>query len=80
MAIPTMPGDVLVLETTVGLRIHAVGAVTTKGQQDFHRAQPSPLYIANHDEALAVAQTLAARRGRIFLVKIDSNTWSELAS
>jgi hypothetical protein len=41
-------------------------------------AAPPPLYVANHDEALAVAQTLVAPGRRLYLVKIDSNDWVEL--
>jgi hypothetical protein len=34
-----------------GATIHAVGRVTRDGQQDFH-AEPSPLYIVDHEEAV----------------------------
>ena len=78
MVVPTHPGDVLILQTEKGVKIHAVGRVTRRGQQDFH-AEPPPLYIVDHAEAIAVAQTLAAPANRIFLVKIDSDDWSELS-
>ena len=77
MRIPTQPGDILILQTERGVKIHAVGRVSRAGQQDFH-AEPSPVYIVDHAEAVAVAQTLAAPGRRIFLVKIDSDDWSEI--
>jgi hypothetical protein len=80
MRMHTRVGDVLILQTERGLRIHAVGRVTKKGQEDFHRANPAPFYMVDYDEALVVARTLLPTGGRIFLVKIDTNTWSEVVS
>jgi hypothetical protein len=80
MRIPTQLGDVLILQTERGVKIHAVGRITKNGQQDFHHVEPTPLYIVDHDEAVAVARTLVAPGRRIFLVKIDSDEWSEVAS
>jgi hypothetical protein len=80
MRIPTRLDDVLILQTEKGVKIHAVGRVTKTGQQDFHHAEPAPLYVVDHDEALAVARTLVGLSGRIFLVKIDTDEWSEIAS
>jgi hypothetical protein len=77
--VPTQPGDVLILQTERGVKIHAVGRVATAGQQDFH-AQATPLYIVDHAEALAAARTLAMPGRRMFLLRIDSDEWSELAS
>jgi hypothetical protein len=79
MPFPTQVGDVLILQTEIGLKIHAVGRVVTNGQQDFHRVEPAPVYIADHAEAVALARTLVAPRRRIFLVRLDSGEWSELA-
>jgi hypothetical protein len=79
MAIPTQAGDVLILETETGVKIHAVGTVTRRGQQDFHRAAPRPIYIVDHDEAVAAARAMAAPGRRIFLVRIDSGNWSEVS-
>jgi hypothetical protein len=78
MRIPTQVGDVLILQTERGVRIHAVGRVDKVGQQDFH-AQPTPLYIVDHDEAIAMAQTLLTPGRRIFLVKLDSGQWTNLS-
>jgi hypothetical protein len=69
MRIPTQLGDVLVLQTERGVKIHAVGRVTEGGQQDLHRIEPPPLYIADHEEAVVVARTLVAPGRRIFLVR-----------
>lgn len=79
MRVPTRLGDVLILQTQTGVKIHAVGRVTRNGQQDFH-AEPVPLYIVDHDEAVAVAQTLVAPDRRIFLITLDSGDWSEVSS
>jgi hypothetical protein len=78
MRMATRPGDVLILQTEKGLKVHAVGPVTKKGQQDFHRAHQSPIYVVDHDEALAVARTLVAPDGQIYLVKVDNDDWSEV--
>src|SRR4051794_33866162 len=78
MRIPTQPGDVLILQTEKGVKIHAVGRVARRGQQDFH-AEMSPVYVVDHGEAIAVAQTLVAPERRIYLVKLDSGNWSEVS-
>jgi hypothetical protein len=80
MRIPTQLGDVLILQTERGVKIHAVGRVTRGGQQDFHRVERPPIYIVDHDEAVAVAQAMVAPGRRIFLVKLDSGECSEIAS
>jgi hypothetical protein len=80
MQMPTQLGDVLILQTERGLKIHAVGRVTRGGQQDFHAIEPVPMYIVDHAEAVAAARTLVARGRRIFLVRLDSGEWSELPS
>jgi ABC-type nitrate/sulfonate/bicarbonate transport system substrate-binding protein len=43
----TQPGDVLILQTGRGVKIHAVGRVMRGGQQDFHHVEPAPVYIAD---------------------------------
>jgi hypothetical protein len=79
MRIPTLRGDVLILETESGIKIHAVGPVTTDGQQDFH-AQPSVKYIKNRDAALREARALVAPGRRIYLLNLDHGNWSEVSS
>ena len=69
MRIPTQLGDVLILQTEQGVKIHAVGRVIKSGQQDFHHIEPPPLYVVDHDETLTVARTLVAPGRRIFLVR-----------
>jgi hypothetical protein len=76
----TRPGDVLILQTEKGLKIHAVGRVTKAGQQDFHQVEPAPVYIVEHAEAVALAQALVVPGRRIFLVKLDSEEWLELSN
>jgi hypothetical protein len=77
--IPTQLGDVLILQSEKGVKIHAVGRVARRGQQHFHAA-PAPLYVRDHHEALAVARTLVAPDGHIYLMKMDSGDWSEVLS
>jgi hypothetical protein len=79
MRMPTQIGDVLILENERGLRIHAVGRVTKRGQQDFHSITPGPIYIIDHGEAIAVARTLVSPGRRIFLALVDAKTWSEIS-
>lgn len=43
---------ILIRQTARGVRIEAVGRVTTRGQQDFHRVTPAPIYIADDEEAI----------------------------
>jgi hypothetical protein len=62
------------------VKIHAVGRVTRRDQQDFHAAARPPLYIVDHGEAAAVAQAMVKPGRRIFLVKLDCGEWSEIAS
>jgi hypothetical protein len=80
MAIPTQLGDVLILQAESGVTIHAVGRDTKAGQQDFHHIEPAPIYVVDFAEAVARARPLVAPDQRIFLAKIDSDLWSELAS
>jgi hypothetical protein len=80
MRMPTQLGDVLILQTERGVKIHAVGRVVKADQQDFHRVEPAPVYIVDHAEAVAVARALVAPGRRIFLVRLDSGNWSEVAS
>jgi hypothetical protein len=76
--IPTVRGDVLILQTERGTKIHAVGRVTTAAQEDFHKSEPAPIYVVDHAEAVAVARTLVAPGRRVFLVRLDSDEWSEI--
>jgi hypothetical protein len=80
MQMLTQIGDVLILQTERGVKIHAVGRVIKAGQQDFHRVEPGPVYIVDHVEAVAVARTLVTPGRRIFLVRVDSGSWSDVAS
>jgi hypothetical protein len=80
MQVPTERGDILILQSVRGMKIHAVGRVTTRGQQDFEGVNPAPIYIVDHQEAITAAQVMAVRGQRIFLVKIDNREWSEVSS
>jgi hypothetical protein len=78
MRIPTEIGDVLILQTEKGVKIHAVGRVTRRGQQDFH-AEPTPLYIVDHDEAMTAARVMLAPGRRIFLLNLETDEWSQVS-
>jgi hypothetical protein len=78
MRIPSQVGDVLILKTERGVKIHAVGRVTTAGQQDFHRSDPPPTYIVDQSEAIAAARTLVTPGRQMFLVLFESGTWSDI--
>jgi hypothetical protein len=56
MRMPTQRGDVLILETEKGVKIHAVGLVTMDGQQDFH-AQMNVKYLKGHAAAMGEAKS-----------------------
>jgi hypothetical protein len=77
--IPTQPGDVLILVTEdSSFSTNAVGPVSEPGQQDFqHRMNVK--YLTDRLAAVVVAQTLVAPGGRIFLLNVDTNDWSELS-
>jgi hypothetical protein len=79
MQMPTQRGDVLILETEKGVKIHAVGLVTRDGQQDFH-AQMNVKYLKDHAAAMGEANALVVPGRRIFLRNLDSGDWSEVSS
>jgi hypothetical protein len=76
---PTQRGDVLILETERGLKIHAVGPVIRNGQQDFH-TQETVKYIKDRAAAMVAARILVLPEGRIFWVRIDTGAWSQVFS
>ncbi len=76
--ISTQAGDVLVLRTANSYTIHVVGRVLNDGQQDFQN-QSDLKYERDRGAALAVAKTLRSPGRRIFLVDLDTDTWSEIS-
>jgi hypothetical protein len=56
---------------------HAIGRIPKKGQEGFHRAPPSRIYVVDHDEASGVARTLVRLGGRTYLVKVDGDEWDK---
>ena len=77
--IPTQPGDVLILVTEdSSFSTNAVGPVSEDGQQDF-RHQINVKYLTDRLAAVVVAQTLVRLGGRIFLLNLDTNDWSEIS-
>jgi hypothetical protein len=75
--IPTQVGDVLILETVMGVKVFAVGPVIEGGQQHFH-GKPDVRYLKGREAAVAAAKTLLQPGGRIYLLKLDSGTWAEI--
>ena len=78
MDIPTLIGDVLILETKTGVKIHAVGLVTEDGQQHFH-AQRHVRYVNSRVAAIGQARALVLPGRRIFLLTLESGDWSEVS-
>jgi hypothetical protein len=77
--IPTRVGDVLMLRTEESFTIHAVGLVSTDGQQHFC-GQLNVKHFRDRDSAMVEARTLLAPGRRIFLCDIDTNDWSEISN
>ena len=77
--IPTQVGDVLILRTEATFAIHAVGIVSTLGQQAF-RGQADVKYVSGHAAALAEAKAILAPGRRIFLLDIDFGDWSDVST
>jgi hypothetical protein len=77
--IPTRLGDVLILHTSKGFTVHAVGQVTSDGQQDFHH-QTKAKYIDDRREAETFAKALTEPGGRVFFRNIDTDEWSEIVT
>ena len=75
--IPTKPGDVLILRTKVSFTIYAVGSVTLDGQDDFHRDNKIH-HVRSHSAAVMTAKALLTPTGRMYLLDIDTDEWSEI--
>ena len=73
-AMPTQPGDVLILRTVRSFHIHVVGPVVKAGQQDFC-GQINTRQTPELTEAIAMASRVLSG-GRVFLRNIDTNDWS----
>jgi hypothetical protein len=75
--VPTKVGDALILLTRGPATNFAEGVVTRKGQVKFnlwdHVAHSITVVLA-----IEAAKALLRPRGRIYLVDIDSDDWSEL--
>jgi hypothetical protein len=77
--IPTRTGDVLILLTDHTFTIHAVGQVTTNGQQDFD-THVNVKYETHRAAAVADARVFAGPGQRIFFRNIDTDEWSEISN
>jgi hypothetical protein len=73
--IPTKRGDVLILCTRWTFSTCAVGLVVADGQQDF-TSQPNVHHLKGQDDAIAAASRLLGPGGRVFILDIDTRTWS----
>ena len=76
---PTRPGDILILWTDTTFHIHAIGRVSTEGQQDFYR-RSEVTYERDREIAVGLAKGLVAPGGRIFLQHIDTDDWYEISA
>lgn len=76
--IPTHRGDVLILWTTRSYSVHAIGRVSTDGQQDFRNSETSLKYKVDYVAAVALAKALVLPGGRIFFRNIDTGAWNEI--
>jgi hypothetical protein len=76
---PPEIGDVLILRTSVSYTVYAVGPVVTAGQTDFSHGQ-QPHHVTTFAEAVKAAKAIAAPRGRIHLLDIDTGEWSEISN
>jgi hypothetical protein len=76
---PTRPGDVLILWTDTTFSIHAVGQVSTEGQQHFD-CQSETTYERDRETAVGLARRLVAPGGRIFLQHLDTDDWYEISA
>lgn len=76
---PTQVGDVLILWTSQSFAIYAVGLVSGDGQQDVHGAV-NVEYVSDRAAAVAKAKALVVPGRRIFLLDIDTETWSEISN
>jgi hypothetical protein len=74
---PTEIGDVLILRTSTSYTVYAVGLVATAGQHDFSHAEPVR-HVSTHAEAVTTAKALVGPGGRIYLLDIDTEKWSQV--
>jgi len=74
---PTIPGDVLIVETTRTYTIYAIGRVSQHGQKDFSNDM-NVKHETDHTAAVAEAKALGVQNGRIFLLNIDTDEWSQI--
>ena len=77
--IPTQIGDVLILWTSQSFVIYGVGRVSKDGQQNF-RGAVNVKYVSDRAVAVAEAKALVVPGRRIFLLDIDTETWSEISN
>lgn len=77
--VPTRVDDVLILRTTIASRtVHAVGRVTTDGQQDFC-GQPDVTYVRDPSATMDEATALLQPGRRLLMRDLDAGDWSEIA-
>jgi hypothetical protein len=75
---PTLRGDVLILWTTQSYAVHAIGRVSTDGQQDLGGEANVKNEVA-YAAAMARAKALLVAGGRIFFRNIDTGDWKQIA-
>jgi hypothetical protein len=73
----TEVGDVLILRTSRSYTVYAVGAVSVSGQRDFNGSR-TVTHTPDRAGAVRMAKSLLVPSGRIHLLDIDTEDWSEI--
>jgi hypothetical protein len=73
----TRIGDALILLTRESYTIFAVGVVSRSGQLDFSQSE-DVAHVTTIILAVQAAKALVHPQGRIYLLDIDTQEWSEL--
>ena len=76
---PTDIGDVLILRTRLSYTVYAVGSVVTAGQHDFCHSE-QVRHVTTHADAVNAAKAIVAPGGRIYLLDIDTQEWSQISN
>jgi hypothetical protein len=70
--IPTVVGDVLILETERSFDTYAVGRI-------HFGSGVTPTYVTDHSAAVNLARSLATSGRRIFFMNIATGDWHEIS-
>ena len=76
---PTEIGDVLILRTRLSYTVYAVGSVVTAGRHDFSHSE-QVRHVTTHADAVNAAKAIVAPGGRVYLLDIDTEEWSQISN